>query len=73
MYHCLTFIKKCLESKQYPNFVEHAKTMASIFGSTYASEHDETDQDQAQPTDEHLQDVMLLSSSTYHLNFKAFK
>ena len=34
----LDFYKKYLESKQYPNFVKYAKTLASIFGSTYACE-----------------------------------
>ena len=53
--------------------------MASIFGSTYAGEQlfstiklTKTKL-VAQPTDEYLQDVMLLSSSTYHLNFKNFQ
>ena len=53
--------------------------MASMFGSTYACEQlfstinlTKTKLG-AQPTDEHLQDAMLLSSSTYHLNFKNFQ
>ena len=53
--------------------------MASIFDSTYACEQLFSTMKlaqtklAAQPTDEHLQDVMLLSSSTYHLNFKNFQ
>ena len=54
--------------------------MTSIFGSTHACEQlfstmklAKTKLVVAQPTDEQLQDVMLLSSSTYHLNFKNFQ
>ena len=53
--------------------------MASIFGSTYACKQLFSTMKlaktklPAQPTDEHLQDVALLSSSTYHLNFKNFQ
>ena len=76
------FYKKYLESKRYPNFVKLANKMASIFGSTYAYEQlfstmkltESTDTKLgAKPTDEHLQDVLLLSSSTYHLIFKNFQ
>ena len=66
----LDFYKKHLESKRHPNLVKHAKKVASISGRTYACEHlfstmklTKTNLG-AQPTDEHLQEVMLLSSST---------
>ena len=74
----LDFFEKYLESKRYPNSVKHVQKMASIFDSTYACEQLFSTMKlaktklAAQPTDEHLQDVMLLSSSTYHLNFKNF-
>ena len=75
-FHCeheslLDFYKKYLEFRRYPNFVKFAKKMASIFGSTYVGERlfstmklTKTNL-RAQSTDEHLRDVMLLSSSTY--------
>ena len=75
----LDFYEKYLEFKRYPNCVEHVQKRASIFGSTYACEQLFSTMKLtktklvAQPTDEHLQDVMLLSSSTYHLNFKNFQ
>ena len=79
-FHCehvslLDFHKKYLQSKRYPNLVKHA----SIFGSTYPCEQLFSTMKLtksklgAQPTDEHLQDVTLLSSSTYHLNLKNFQ
>ena len=34
----LDFYKKYLECKQYPNFINHAKEMASMFDSTYVCE-----------------------------------
>ena len=34
----LDFYKKYLECKQYPNLINHAKKMASMFGSTYVCE-----------------------------------
>ena len=82
-FHCkheslLGFYKKYLESKRYSNFVKHVKKMASIFGTTYVCEQLFSTMKLtktklgAQPTDEHLQDVMLLSSSTHYLNFKNF-
>ena len=73
------FYEKYLESKRYPSSVKHVQKMASIFGSTYACEQLfstmklTTTKLAAQPTDKYLQDVMLLSSSTYHLNFKNFQ
>ena len=73
------FCEKYLESKRYPSSVKHVQKMASIFGSTYACEQLfstmklTTTKLAAQPTDKYLQDVMLLSSSTYHLNFKNFQ
>ena len=83
-FHCehvllLDFYKKYLESKRYPYLVKHAKKMASIFGGTYACEQIFLTMKltktklRAQPTDEHWQDFVLLSSSTYHLNFKNFQ
>ena len=75
----LDFYKKYLASKQYPNFVKHAKKMASIFGNSYVYKQLFSTMKLtktklgAQPTDEHLQDVMLLSSSTSYLNFKNFQ
>ena len=53
--------------------------MVSIFGSTYVCEQLLSTMKVtktkwgAQPTDEHLQDVMRRSSSTYYLNFKNFQ
>ena len=72
--HCehvslLHFYKKYLKSKRYLNFVKHAKKMAPIFGSTYACKQLFSTMKLtkiklgAQPTDEHLQDVIFLSSS----------
>ena len=75
----LGFYKKYLESKQYSNFVKHVKRMAYIFGSIYVCKQLFSTMKLtktklgAQPTDKHLQDVMLLSSSTYYLNFKNFQ
>ena len=79
MNHCLIFYKKYLESKQYTNFVKYAEKMASIFGNTYVCEQLFSTMKLtktklgAQPTDEHLQDIVLLSSSTYYRNFKNFQ
>ena len=65
----LDFYKKYLESKQHTNLVKHAKKMASIIGSTYAREQlfltiklTKTKL-RAQLYDEHLRNIMLLSSS----------
>ena len=75
----LDFYEKYLESKRYPNSVKHVQKMPSIFGSTCACEQLFLTMKLAkiklvaQPTDENVQDVMLLSSSTYYLYFKNFQ
>ena len=61
--------KKYLDSKRYTNLVKHTKKMASYFSGAYACEQLllsiklTTTKLRAQFADEHLQDVMFLSSS----------
>ena len=65
----LDFYNKYLEYKRYPTLVNHAKKMASMFGSTYTCEQLFSSMKLAksklrtQLTDDHLQDVMILASS----------
>ena len=63
------FYKKYLEYKQYPNLINHAKKMASMFGSTYVCEQlfsfmkVTKSKLRAQHNDGHLQDILLLATS----------
>ena len=73
-------MENTLNPNNIPILLNMSKKMTSIFGSTYACKQlfstmklAKTKLVVAQPTNEHLQDVMLLSSSTYHLNFKNFQ
>ena len=63
------FYKKYLESKQYSNLINHAKKMASMFGSTYVCEQLFSSMKvtksklRKQPNDGHSQDIILLATS----------
>ena len=65
----LDFYKKYLECKQYPNLINHAKKMASMFGSTYvckqlfSSMKVTKSKLRTQLNDGHLQDIILLATS----------
>ena len=65
----LGFYKNYLESKQYPNLINHAKKMASMFGSTYVCEQlfsstKVTKRKLKTPlNDAFLQDILLLVTS----------
>ena len=65
----LDFYKKYLECKQYPNFINHAKKMASMFGSIYVCEQlfscmkVTKSKLKTQLNDSHLQDINLLATS----------
>ena len=63
------FYKKYLECKQYSNLINHAKKMASIFGTTYVCEQlfwsikVTKSKLSTQLNDGHLQDILLLAAS----------
>jgi len=65
----LDFYKKYLESKQYPNLINHAKKMASMIGSTYVCEQLFSSMKvtksklRTQLNDGHLQDIILFATS----------
>ena len=65
----LDFYKKYLECKQYLNLINHAKKMASMFGSTYVCEQlfscmkATKSKLKTQLNDGHLQDIILLATS----------
>ena len=75
----LDFYKKYLECKQYPNLINHAKKMASMFGNTYVGEQLFSSMKvtksklRIQLNDGHLQDILLLATSNLTPNFINFQ
>ena len=71
----IDFYRKYLfSSEKFPNLVQHAKKMASLFGSTYVCEQLFSkmkyckNQLRTKRTDVHLDDVLLLSSTNLSPN-----